>query len=238
MKQIPLLLAALSANALAIESFDVTSITVNDAGNNNGDVTLSKDGNTVITTEGDVNLVNFVIGSTTYNAGDFISGVGTESNITSSDIGAVIQHSTATSDGTLAYGSPSDLSEYITRGERGLSFSSALNFTASGDDAGSFTFDLRFNSDPTQSTRPTFIVGDGANMQSIDRWSFLDENDQVLFSFELTPADFNVFGDQVIDRALSDNSGFRGNDDPLDIGLSAFNLTTDDLKGADWQAVR
>lgn len=238
MKFSPLISLLLATGALALDSYDVTSITVNDSGNSNGAITINKNGSTVVSTDGDVNLVNFKVGATTYNAGDFISGVGTKSNIASSDIGAVIQYSSATADGTLAYGSPDDLSDYLTQGERGLSFSSALNFTASGDDAGSFSFDLRFNSDPTLNDRPTFIVGDGANNQSIDRWSFLDENGSVLFSFDLGPTNFNTFGEQVIDRVLSDNSGFRGNDNQLDIGLAAFSLTTDDLNGADWAAVR
>ncbi|MFC5050903.1 PEP-CTERM sorting domain-containing protein [Rubritalea spongiae] len=235
-----LLFAAPYASAITV--FDVTNMTVNDSGNP-GNVALTNGGSTQITTSGDLNLVNFTVGSsTTYLATDFISGIGTNRDITSSNVAGVIQNSTATSDGSLAHGTPSDLSTYLTQGERGLAFSSALNYTTS-DDPGTITFDLSFKSDPTAGSRPTFIVGDGADNQSIDLWSFLDSDDNVLFSFTIGPDEYSVFGKQVVDRVSSDDSGFNGgntsssNNTARGLGLSAFSLTSADLNGASWEDV-
>ena len=239
----PLFFALTLQTSFAITVFTIDEMTVNDSGNP-GDVTIQAGSTTsVITTQGDLNLVGFSVGGTNYNSSDFISGIGTNSVIDSNDVAGVIQPSNATADGSLYTGSPSNLTDYLIQGERGLSFSSALNY-ATTDNPNTFEFDISFLSDPTASSLPTFIVGDGADNQSADLWSFLDAVGNTLFSITLDPSNFSTFGDQVVDRVFSDNSGFRpsfpgdtSNDTPRGLGMAAFSLTAADLGGANWQDV-
>ncbi|MGJ8672923.1 PEP-CTERM sorting domain-containing protein [Rubritalea sp.] len=244
MKLIPLTLLLASPIASAITVFDVTSITVNDSGSAAGNVSVAAGASSTITPVNNLNLVDFTVSSSTvYLANDFISGIGTKSIISSEEVAGVIQPSTATSDGTLAYGTQANVSSYLTQGARGLSFSTALNYNTL-DDPGTITFDLSFKSDPTAGgSRPTFIVGDGADNQSIDLWSFLDAGGATLFSILVGPTDFSEFGKQVIDRVSSDDSGYNpidpdnANNTARGIGLSAFSLTNADLNGASWEDV-
>jgi hypothetical protein len=240
MKYIPLVLLS-AQTSFAFTSFTISNLTVNDTGNP-GNVSLAAGGSTVVTTQGDLNLVDFTVGSDVYSATDFISGIGTNSTINKDTVAGVIQHSTATNDGSLAFGSTSDLSDYLIQGSRGLSFSSALNY-ATSDPPGTIVFDIEFLSDPTASSRPTFIVGDGADNQSDDLWSFQDADGVELFSITLTSANYSVFGKQTVDRVESDDSGFRtplNQSDNTDrgLGLAAFSLTNADLNGADWNDVK
>ena len=81
-------------------------------------------------------------------------------------------------------------------------------------------------------------MGDGANNQSDDLWQFLDADDNVLFEITIGPTQFDVFGDQTVDRVFTDGSGYRGDGDDLDIGFAAFSLDSADLGSADWSDVR
>ncbi|MGB0993037.1 MAG: PEP-CTERM sorting domain-containing protein [Akkermansiaceae bacterium] len=241
------------STALSATSVTISAIQIDDSGDSAGAITLAKD-QTAITTDTikDLNLVNFTVGSTTYNSSDFVSGVGVQTSLTKDDISSVIQpnghqDSSDAPNPDLYVGDPNDLSGYLTSGERGLSFSTGLNFRPAADSNAILSIAMSFNSDPSLTTRPTFIVGDAADGQSNDTWEFFDASGNSLGSIGLSSSDWHKFGDQKINRVLTggpsgtgnDADGYTGGSDgegtDLGLAMTAFYIDSGDI--SDWSQV-
>lgn len=243
----------LAVPLLAANSVTITQLVVNDSGNAVGDVTLSPAayiaGNTIngstLDTTGDLNLVSFIGDGTNYSASAFISGVGTSTVINSSTLDAVIQPNAHLASGatpTFYTGSASNVASYLTAGERGLSFSTGLNFKGA-DDPAVLSIPMTFTADPTIAVAPTFMIGDSADAQSADSWKFYAADGTTLIaSFIVDDSFFTTFGDQGVDRVKTDLSGFvganNGAGDSLGLALAAFHMENADFEpGHDWTEI-
>lgn len=189
----------------AVTVFAIDEITVKDSGGTaqlgiyplTPEISLTKNGTSLIDNiSGDLNLQSFEINGTQYNANEFVSGVGPSALITNQLVGTVLQPGaysgsgfylgeTNANDGSLINAAP-----YLTSGERGLSFSTALNYRANFDNAQSISIPLQFLSNPTASGRPTFFAGDGAIGQQDDLWEFYADN-TLIASFLIDGDDSN-----------------------------------------------
>lgn len=207
--------------------------------------------------QGDLNLQSFRIGSTTYQTNDYVSGIGANTTLTSAEIGYLIQPGTFLNEGnsiefyggttTSAPPAIDDAVSYLTSGERGLSFSTGLNFRANHDDAVTLDIEMSFNSDPTLSARPTFIIGDAAVGESDDILRFYNTagpTDLLIAEVRFGESEWSNFSDQVVDRVPLDAQGTLGpsdNDQTLQISLLTFQLEeTDFVNGfthEDWDLI-
>ncbi|GEM_PF-3715697 len=259
-------LSIFSITADAALALDITNIVIQDSGDSSiHAITAGSSGN-VGTVTGDLNLTSFTVGGTVHNTSGYVSGVGTATNLTSSNLGRVIQpgefidegDANAFYTGTTVNAPPAldNAGAYLVSGERGLSFSTALNFQADSDPQATLTIPLSFLSNPVSATsRPTIIIGDGANNQTDDVWSFYDTDgptDVEIARFTVSgtlganpPGDWSSFGTQTVDRIRTDGTGtVVAIDDDRDLGLNiiALNLEESDFTivggtSADWTLI-
>jgi hypothetical protein len=234
-----------------------------------GIITKTGNGGTISHVSGELNLLSFTIstgtGNTTYKASEFISGV-TPNTIIENGSGTgpatvayVLQpadYLTKTSNGgtgrttannsgffagtTDANGDLANGADYLISGERGLSYSTALNYRATVDQAQVLTIPLEFLQDPlsTSVTRPTFFAGDAAKNQNNDTWRFKNDAGDTIAELTIrgsqdsSGSDWNQFGSHTVDRLSTDWDGSADDfddDKTLNIALLAFKLTADDF---------
>lgn len=250
MKILPLLLLLLVSSASAATFYDITQITVQDSGGTattgaesaGGVITVARDSTTSVIADvsGDVDLKTFTIGGTQYLTSNFVSGVGTTTQITSADLGYVLQPNLLTAEGdvnsfytgTTTGTALDDAADYLRAGERGMSFSTALNLRPNTDDYTLLSIPISFLADPTSGTsRATFFAGDGADNQTADEWLFYAEG-ALIASISVDPDNWNNFGKITTDRMATAGGGtlLEGDDErELGIAMMAMSLEESDF---------
>ena len=231
-------------------SFDISHITVKDsetlverrvskgANNLNWPITFSP--------TQDLDLISFESGGQVYDAGAFFSGLAGDAVINTGLLNAVVQpeHYRANNpthpyfaNSTISAGNPyPNAADYLVTGERGLSFSTALNFI--GQENRVLEFGMTFLADPVNSSVPVFCAGDSADNQSVDTWRFLDASGNLVASFVSIDADDTPVGTQVrwnefaklrSDRLNTEDSSSNGTGS-RDMSLMAFSLENADFE--------
>jgi len=219
-----------------------------------GVITKTGNGGKISHVSGELNLQSFTIAGTNYNANQFVSGVSPDTVIGTDKLAYVLQpadfldlppgrtinnNSGFFAGSTDANGDLVNGADYLVSGERGLSYSTVLNYRPGDDNHQTLSFPLSFKTDPLGAgvtASPTFFAGDGANKQNTDIWRFLNAYGETIAQVTIAGTDdgtvWSKFGGHTVDRLSTDwngNANDFNNNKTLDIALLAFSLDSNDF---------